>query len=50
MFRCVLYVDLVGTDTETANNDEVLCFSQDSSGQLCLRAYANYVYIAVWAC
>ena len=41
----ILEVDLVGTDTEATDDDKVLCFLQDSCGELCLGANTNDVDI-----
>lgn len=41
----ILEVDLVGTDTEATDDDKVLCFLQDSCGELGLGANTDDVDI-----
>lgn len=41
MFCSVLYIDLIGPDTEAADDDEILCFTQYPSCKLRFGTDAN---------
>lgn len=45
LFSGILEIDLVGTDTEATDDDEVLCLLQDSCGELGLGANTDDVNI-----
>lgn len=47
MFGCVLEVNLVCSNTETTDDNEVSGFLQDASTQLRLGADSNHMYISI---
>ena len=49
MFSSIFYVDLICADAETTNYDQILCFSQNPSGELRLGAYSYDMNVPVVA-